>query len=210
MKISLLGIQFKKYQVFLLEMLKARLIKIYHSPFFYLSLYFLLYGFHCFWNWDEFMSNNRNLEMDAMSAGKQVSLWSLYPFQIVSVLLVALIYLFLSVSINFLFSLLKRTKETFKKNLGKFIGSLVHQFFLFVCILFLGNQVLGLFFTSNFYSTLVVVFWTTLFLFFLIKNGELYKRLFVSRDRFVSFLSHSLGYLNPILFVFFVLALANV
>ncbi|TGM23843.1 hypothetical protein EHQ73_02040 [Leptospira meyeri] len=210
MKMSLLEIQLKQYQVLLLKTLKERFKGFYLSPFFFLTLYFILYGFHCFWNWDEFMSNNRKLEMDAISSGKQVSLWSLYPFQIVSVIFVSVMYLLLSVSIYFLFSFFKRTKETFRNKLGKFMKSLIHQFFFFVCLLFLGNQILGLFLRSNFYSTLVVVFWTTLFLFFLINNGELYKRLFVSSDQFVTFLSRCLGYLNPILFVFFVLILANV
>lgn len=72
------------------------------------------------------------------------------------------------------------------------------------------KPVLRLILDTKFYSFLVVMFWTGLFLVFLIKNGELYNRLFVSEDRFILFLSHSLGYLNPILFVFFVLALANV
>ncbi|WP_232369357.1 hypothetical protein [Leptospira abararensis] len=156
------------------------------------------------------MRFNQNLKMNAMNAGQEVSIWSLYPFQIVSVFLVAVLYFSVSLSINLLFSLGKRTKVTFRTNLGSFLKSLTQQFFFFICVLFLGNQFLGLFLDSKLYSTLVVIFWAGLFLFFILKNGEFYKRFFVSNDRYVLFISHSLGYVNPILFVFFVLALANV
>ncbi|MGE8721848.1 hypothetical protein ACO2KH_10980 [Leptospira terpstrae] len=156
------------------------------------------------------MKINRNLEMNAANSGKELSIWSLYPFQIFSVLFVAVFYFIVSYSINFLFAKGIRTKLTFSSNLKSFLKKLTQQFFFFVCLLFIGNQFLGLFLETKFYSFLVVIFWTSLFLIFLIKNGELYKRLFVSEDRFILFLSHSLGYLNPILFVFFVLALANV
>ncbi|PJZ85380.1 hypothetical protein [Leptospira harrisiae] len=210
MNITQIGKRIKRYRDMIANTIKERILFIYHSPFFYFSIYLFLYGIHCFWNWDEFMSDNRNLEMEAITSGKQVSLWSLYPFQIFSVLFVSILYLSLSLCIHFLFSLIHRARETLRNNIGKLMISLFHEFFFFVCVLFLGNQFLGLFLASSFYSILVVMFWTALFLIFLIKSGELYKRLFVSRDHFVAFLSHSLGFVNPILFVFFVLALANV
>lgn len=180
------------------------------SPYFFLAVYLFLYGFHCLWNWDEFMILNHNLEMNAANSGKQVSLWSLYPFQIISVILCAVLYFLVCFGINFLFSFGKGAKEIFRTNVWDFFRNLIHQFFFFVCVLFLGNQFLGFFVNTNYYSTLVVMFWTALFLLFIIQNGKLYRRLFVSRDRSVLFISHSLGYVNPILFVFFVLALANV
>lgn len=188
----------------------VKLLNFYHSPFFYLLLYLFLYGFHCLWNWEECMRINRNLEMRAANSGKEISILSLYPFQIFSVLLVAVFYFIVSFSINFLFARGIKTKLTYSSNLKSFLKKLTQQFFFFVCLLFIGNQFLGFFLDTKFYSFLVVMFWTGLFLVFLIKNGELYKRLFVSEDRFILFLSHSLGYLNPILFVFFVLAMANV
>ncbi|EOQ95441.1 hypothetical protein LEP1GSC195_2321 [Leptospira wolbachii serovar Codice str. CDC] len=192
------------------KVIESQLMTLYRSPFFFVFLYLFLYGFHCLWNWSEFMNINRNLELSAINSGQQVSLWSLYPFQIVSVLLVGVLYFLVSLSINLLFSFGKKAKETFRTNITDFFRSLTRQFFQFVCILFIGNQCLGFFQYRIYYSVLVVMFWTGLFLFFIIQNGELYKRLFVSSDRSVSFLSHSLGYVNPILFMFFVLVLANV
>lgn len=183
---------------------------IYKSPFSFLFFYLVLYAFHCIWNWSEFMSFNRNLELHAIHSGKQISLWSLYPFQIVSVLFVFVLYLFISLCINFLFSLGKNAKLIFKSKITIFFKSLVRQFFFFICILFMGNQLLGFFQDRNFYPVLVVLFWTSLFLLYIIQNGDLYKRIFVPNDHSITFLSHSLGYVNPILFVFFVLALTNV
>ncbi|MCW7501478.1 hypothetical protein ND861_14795 [Leptospira sp. 2 VSF19] len=191
-------------------MITNKLEELYKSPFSFLFLYLFLYGFHCIWNWSEFMSFNRSLELDAIHSGKQISLWSLYPFQIVIVLLVFVLYWFISFSIIFFFSLGETNKEIFRTKNLPFFMSLVRQFFLFVCLLFVGNQILGLLQYLEFYSVLVVLFWFSLFLLFIIKNGDLYRRLFVSADHSTSFLSHSLGYVNPIVCVFVVLALANV
>lgn len=188
---------------------KGLFVNLIHSPLFFVSLYLILYGFHCLWNWDELMRMNRSLEMEAANSGKQVSLWSLYPFQVVSVIITSFLYFVFSLSSNLLFSFGGKTKKVFRANIGELFRNLIHQFFLFVCVLFIGNQFLGLFLNTNFYSLFVVMFWTSLFLLFTIQNGNLYKRLFVSSDRMVIFLSHSLGYVNPILFVFFVLTLAN-
>ncbi|TGL87867.1 hypothetical protein EHQ68_00460 [Leptospira congkakensis] len=180
------------------------------SHYFFLILYVLFYGFHCLWNWDEFMNLNRSLEQNAIHSGKEVSLWSLYPFQIVSVIFTAGLYFLLCVGMNALFSFGKKEKEIFRRNFGDLFRNLVRLFFLFVCVLFLGNQTLGFLVHTKFYAVVVVVFWTTLFLLFVIQNGKLYKQLFLTTDRSVLFISHSLGYINPILFVFFVLVLANV
>ncbi|TGK87451.1 hypothetical protein EHQ24_02670 [Leptospira noumeaensis] len=180
------------------------------SYYFFFFLYVLFYGFHCIWNWDEFMSLNRSIELNAINSGKQVSLWSLYPFQIMAVVFSAGLYFFLCVSINFLFSLGGKARQSLRTNILLFFRNLIRQFFLFVCILFLGNQTLGYLVHTRYYAILVVMFWTTLFLLFIIQNGKLYKRLFVLEDSSVSFVSHSLGYVNPILFVFFILVLVNV
>lgn len=196
--------------IFLRGMVKKQLEDLYKSPFSFLFLYFFLYGFHCILNWSEFMSFNRSLELNAIHSGKQISLWSLYPFQIVSVLLVFFLYWFLSLCINFIFSFGKTNKEIFRGKIFSFSFGLVRQFFLFVCLLFVGNQILGLLRYWEYYSILVVLFWVSLFLLFVIQNGDLYKKLFFQVDHSITFLSHSLGYVNPIVFVFVILALANV
>ncbi|TGK47901.1 hypothetical protein EHQ16_01075 [Leptospira kanakyensis] len=180
------------------------------SYYFFFFLYVLFYGIHCFWNWDEFMSLNRSIELNALKSGKEVSLWSLYPFQIMAVIFSAGLYFFLCLGINFLFSFGGKARETLRANFVLFLRNLIRQFFLFVCILFLGNQTLGYLVHTRYYAILMVIFWTALFLLFIVQNGKLYKRLFVSENRSVSFISHSLGYVNPILFVFFILVLVSV
>ncbi|TGK97015.1 hypothetical protein EHQ30_10630 [Leptospira brenneri] len=179
------------------------------SYYFFITLYVFFYAFHCFWNWDEFMILNRSLELEAVNSGKQVSLLRLYPFQIIAVFVSAALYFLVCVGINVLFSLGCKEGKILRTHFVELFRNLIRLFFLFVCVLFLGNQILGYFLHSGVYSVLVIIFWTSVFLLFIIENGKLYRRLFQSTDRNTLLISHSLGYVNPILFVFFVLILAN-
>ncbi|WP_244936859.1 hypothetical protein [Leptospira brenneri] len=152
---------------------------------------------------------NRSLELEAVNSGKQVSLLRLYPFQIIAVFVSAALYFLVCVGINVLFSLGCKEGKILRTHFVELFRNLIRLFFLFVCVLFLGNQILGYFLHSGVYSVLVIIFWTSVFLLFIIENGKLYRRLFQSTDRNTLLISHSLGYVNPILFVFFVLILAN-
>ncbi|MCW7473347.1 hypothetical protein [Leptospira levettii] len=74
-------------------------------------LYTILYFIHCFTSWDKLKLANIQIELEMVSRYGSVSFWQLYPFQIVSIYFLYLLYFCFSIVLVFLYLKFRSSKE---------------------------------------------------------------------------------------------------
>lgn len=178
---------------------QKRMIQFEAKVWFYPLLYSVIYFYHCMISWDQMQKINSLLEVQMISKNETVSVWQLYPFQIVSVYVLFLLYLVFSFIFVSILSYLRVLKH--RVNYVLFLMKNIRVFFMAVCLLYIGNLILGLWSEFEFYSFLVYVFWMGIFLYFVRNNGILYSESLASKYRASRLQMKRIGYAVPILWI---------
>ncbi len=172
------------------------------KPWIYPLVYAVIYFAHCFFSWDQMLKINSQIELKMMANNEPLSIFQLYPFQIISIYLLFLLYFVFTYVFVILFRYIRVLKR--HSSFLQFFGKNIRIFFLTVCLLYLGNLILGMLKEFEMYSFFVFCFWISAFSFFVIKNGVLYSEVFSSKERSSLIQVKRIGYLVPILwFVLF-------
>ncbi|TGL10247.1 hypothetical protein [Leptospira levettii] len=160
-------------------------------------LYTILYFIYCFTSWDKLKLANIQIELEMVSRYGSVSFWQLYPFQIVSIYFLYLLYLCFSIVLVFLYLKFRSSKEPNK--LFQLTKKMTQSFFSLILCLFIGNLSIGLIQESYYYSLYLFGFWIVLFLLFIKVNGSLFSQsMYFVSDTNPKF-TKSFGYFIPIL-----------
>ncbi|TGL25523.1 hypothetical protein EHQ46_00780 [Leptospira yanagawae] len=175
------------------------------QPWFYFVTYTLLFSLNCVWNWDAFQQENHNLLTKQTGNKSIIPFWQLYPFQIFSIYFLAFSFISFSCIVFFLLSYPFRYQ--WQKQMVSIVTISFRSFFMFFCILFLGNKILGAFNSNHDYGMILFAFWMILLSLFV----QYYSRL-VSMQLSNAKLSDRLrftilGYFMPLSFLLMVLVL---
>ncbi|TGL69844.1 hypothetical protein [Leptospira jelokensis] len=131
---------------------------------FYFATYTLLFFLNCLWNWDAFQEENFNLLTSRHEPNTLIPFWKLYPFQILSIYFLAFTFVTFTSLVLFLLSYAFRLES--KKQAFPIVNISFRSFFMFFCILFLGNKILGFFHSYSNYGMVLFAYWMILLSFF--------------------------------------------
>lgn len=200
-------IQYLNFEMimYLLKRCKSFWGSLKNKDWFYLILYTLIYLIHCLVSWQDLTKINSQIESEMILRNGFVSFWHLYPYHVFSVYLISILYLLFSYLIVSVFAKLKMIQ--IQSKITSFYITQFNLFFFIICILYIGNVLLGIFSDTEVYTVLVLCFWIGTYLIFVNQNGKLFRNQVLLESGSVFIFSKCIGYMIPILWTFILLLL---